>query len=238
MYRLFFEQMKPSTLNTENNAFIHSAEIIGLHDDLLADATWPRQRTPEAAEPFSLNFWLQTNHHNNCLLWLEEDLARRTQVQDKDIAANKRAIDRHNQARNDATERIDEALLIALKLVDPASAQTDAPVAQVPAGARLHSETAGSMIDRMSIMALKIKAMSEQTLRADVDEDHHRASENKLQRLRQQRADLGACFDELLADCRAGRAYFKVYRQFKMYNDPRFNPALVAEATRVSACKS
>jgi hypothetical protein len=27
----------------------------------------------------------------------------------------------------------------------------------------------------------------------------------------------------------AGRAYFKVYRQFKMYNDPRFNPALVAE---------
>ena len=29
--------------------------------------------------------------------------------------------------------------------------------------------------------------------------------------------------------CAAGRAYFKVYRQFKMYNDPRFNPALVSE---------
>ena len=30
----------------------------------------------------------------------------------------------------------------------------------------------------------------------------------------------------------AGRAYFKVYRQFKMYNDPRFNPALVKEQAR------
>ncbi len=30
-------------------------------------------------------------------------------------------------------------------------------------------------------------------------------------------------------DKRAFQAYFKVYRQFKMYNDPAFNPALVAE---------
>jgi hypothetical protein len=40
---------------------------------------------------------------------------------------------------------------------------------------------------------------------------------------------LGDCLDALIADARAGRAYFKVYRQFKMYNDPRWNPALVAE---------
>jgi hypothetical protein len=32
-----------------------------------------------------------------------------------------------------------------------------------------------------------------------------------------------------LAEARAGQAYFKVYRQFKMYNDARFNPVLVAE---------
>ena len=35
-----------------------------------------------------------------------------------------------------------------------------------------------------------------------------------------------AALDALLADARAGRATFKVYRQFKMYNDARFNPAL------------
>jgi hypothetical protein len=47
--------------------------------------------------------------------------------------------------------------------------------------------------------------------------------------LEEQRSDLASCLDQLLADSKAGRAYFKVYRQFKMYNDPRFNPVLVAE---------
>ena len=49
------------------------------------------------------------------------------------------------------------------------------------------------------------------------------------QRARQQRADLATCLDALLVDAARGTAYFKVYRQFKMYNDPRMNPALVQE---------
>ena len=61
------------------------------------------------------------------------------------------------------------------------------------------------------------------------------ASRVKLERLQQQRMDLGNCLDALMADAMAGRAYFKVYRQFKMYNDPRFNPALVAELQRTPA---
>jgi hypothetical protein len=124
---------------------------------------------------------------------------------------------------------VDEILLLALGLVDEPSARSDAPVSRVPAGARLNSETAGSIIDRMSIMALKLRAMREQTLRTDADEAHRASSVVKLQRLLQQREDLGSCLDALLADAVAGRAYFKVYRQFKMYNDPRFNPELVKE---------
>lgn len=173
--------------------------------------------------------WVAANHRFNSLLWAEEDLARRTTVAAEAIAANKRAIDGFNQARNDATERIDELLLTALGLVDAISARTDAPQATVPAGARLNSETAGSMVDRMSIMALKAHAMQAQATRSDVDDAHRSASQGRLQRLQQQRADLAGCFDALLADAAAGRAYFKVYRQFKMYNDARFNPALVAE---------
>jgi hypothetical protein len=71
--------------------------------------------------------------------------------------------------------------------------------------------------------------MQAQTERADADAAHLDASRVKLARLQQQRSDLAGCLDALLADAIAGRAYFKVYRQFKMYNDPRFNPVLVAE---------
>ena len=205
-----------------------SSELIALHDRLLAVAGWPVQEPPPCEG--ALWHWVQTNHRFNSLLWAEEDLARRTAVGDGEIAANKRAIDRYNQARNDATERVDEILLTALGLVDAASARTDAPQSTVPAGARLNSETAGSIIDRMSIMALKVNAMRSQTQRRDVDDAHRTSSQVKLERLLAQRGDLGACLDSLLADARAGRAYFKVYRKFKMYNDPRFNPALVAES--------
>ena len=204
-----------------------AAEVIALHDRLLATPGWPTEPPPLAPAPWD---WIAANHRFNSLLWAEEDLARRTTVAAAEIAANKRAIDGFNQARNDATERVDELLLVALGLVDEVSARSDTPVSTVAPGARLNSETAGSIIDRMSIMALKAHAMAWQTGRQDVDAAHREASRVKLARLQQQRHDLGQCLDALLADCQTGRAYFKVYRQFKMYNDARFNPALVAES--------
>ncbi|MDH4393355.1 MAG: DUF4254 domain-containing protein [Aquabacterium sp.] len=206
---------------------LQAPRLIALHDHLLAQPGWPADSTPQDAD--TLWCWVQTNHRCNSLLWAEEDLARRTTVGAEAIAANKRAIDGHNQARNDATERIDELLLVGLGLVDAATAATDTPVSTAPPGARLNSETAGSMVDRLSILALKVHAMRQQCARTDADAAHIAASQGKLARLEQQRADLGGCLDAMLGDARAGRAYFKVYRQFKMYNDPRFNPALVAE---------
>jgi len=200
-----------------------SSEVIALHDTALASA-------PTVVEANDLRGWIAVNHFHNRSLWAQEDLARRTLAADAEIVANKRAIDRHNQARNDAIERIDEFLLGALGLVDPATIASALPLSTAAPGARLNSETAGSMLDRISILGLKIAAMREQTARTDVDEAHRQACAERLQRLVQQRADLGGCYDELLADARAGRAFFKVYRQFKMYNDPRLNPALVAES--------
>ncbi len=212
---------------TRTEALPRAADVMSCHDTLLTSPGWPAaQPSPRDGELWP---WVQANHRNNSLLWAEEDLARRTQVADSEIAANKRAIDGYNQARNDAIERVDEILLVALGLVDAGSARTDAPVSTVPAGARLNSETAGSMIDRLSIMALKAHAMRQQTQRTDVDPAHRAASIVKLERLLQQRQDLADCLDALLQDAAAGRAYFKVYRQFKMYNDPRFNPQLVME---------
>ena len=206
---------------------VHAQVVTNLHDACLARVNWPQDDSVMPAD--GAWRWIAANHLFNSRLWAEEDLARRTQVAADDIALNKRRIDAFNQSRNDATERVDELLLIALGLVDEASAHSDAPRSLAPAGARLNSETAGSMIDRLSILALKIDAMRKQAVREDVDADHRDASAAKLHRLQAQRDDLAGCLDALLADAQAKRAYFKVYRQFKMYNDARFNPALVAE---------
>ena len=82
------------------------------------------------------------------------------------------------------------------------------------------------MTDRLSILSLKIHHMRLQTQRSDVDRVHIENCVPKLNRLTEQRADLAACLDRLLAECARGESHFKVYRQFKMYNDPALNPAL------------
>jgi hypothetical protein len=188
-----------------------SREILAFHDACLAEAEWPRRQPRNDKGVWA---WIEANHRNNSLLWAEEDLARRKNVADGEIAANKRAIDGFNQARNDAMERIDEEVLVGLGDVQRAP------------GARQHSETAGMMVDRLSIMALKIKAMAEQVARADASEEHRATCAGKLERLQEQRGDLAVCLDALVAACAAGREYYKIYRQFKMYNDPALNPCL------------
>jgi uncharacterized protein DUF4254 len=162
--------------------------------------------------------FIAANHRNNRLLWDEEDQARRTDVDDAAIAANKRAIDRYNQQRNDAIERIDEALL--------------ARVAGIPVAtdAWHNSETAGAMIDRLSILALKIHHMRAQTLRPDATQEHVARCAEKLMRLERQRDDLAHCLDALLTQAAEGRAFWRIYRQFKMYNDPTLNPYLYRSA--------
>lgn len=163
---------------------------------------------------------IAANHRFNCLLWREEDKARRQDVPAGDIADGKRRIDAYNQQRNDAVEAIDEAILGAL---------ASAGVTPGP-DARLSSETAGAMIDRLSILALKIHHMREQTLRLDAGAAHVDACAARLGRLVTQRTDLSGCLDRLLLETRDGRAYFKVYRQYKMYNDPALNPWLYGGA--------
>lgn len=155
-------------------------------------------------------------HACNFELWHEEDIARSPDVGAERIAEAKRKIDRLNQARNDGIEQLDDALAVALQQQGVVAAPD----------ALINSETPGSIIDRLSILSLRIFHMHEQTRRADVNADHIATVQKKLATCLEQRHDLSTALRQLLADIFAGRKRHKTYRQLKMYNDPNLNPYL------------
>jgi Protein of unknown function (DUF4254) len=153
-------------------------------------------------------------HRANFELWHEEDKARVPGVADAEIVRVKRAIDGLNQRRNDLVEKMDLWLMERL---------------DQDAGAPLHSETPGLMIDRLSILALKIYHTREEAQRASATESHRLRNAERLALLEEQRKDLAGCLDALWAEVLNGTRRFKLYRQMKMYNDPELNPAVYSQ---------
>lgn len=169
------------------------------------------EQVGEQVQTSPLEELVSLQHRANFDLWHREDAARDPLATDATIAAVKRAIDTLNQTRNDLVERIDTLLLEAVK--------------QNPS-APLNSETPGLIIDRLSILALKIFHTAEETARAGAGEEHKRRTRERLQVLEEQRRDLVVCLDALWSEVSAGIRRFKLYRQLKMYNDPTLNPVL------------
>lgn len=159
--------------------------------------------------------WIEENHAFNYQLWHAEDKARREDKGHTFVYQAKRDIDYFNQQRNDRVERIDEELFQSLK---PASPEVCA----------LNSETPGMMIDRLSILSLKIYHMALQKDRKEVDDMHRNACHKKFETLILQRDRLGNCLEILLKEIQERTRTFCVYHQFKMYNDPALNPELYA----------
>ena len=195
---------------------VEAQEIIGLHDAYLLNMAWPDESEMKYQASDSIFKFIEANHLFNTKLWNEEDLARRQNVSDSEITKNKRAIDKFNQSRNDFIEQIDSFILERISNT-------------ILKNAKQNSETLGAMIDRLSILSLKIFHMGIQTLRENVSETHIQTCSKKLEVLKIQRNDLCVCFNELLYDCMLGLQYFKQYKQCRMYNDPNLNPQLYAE---------
>ena len=159
-------------------------------------------------------------HRANFELWHEEDKARVPGVADAEIVRVKRAIDVLNQRRNDLVEKMDMWLIERL---------------EQEAAAPLHSETPGLMIDRLSILALKIYHTREETHRVSATEEHRLRNLDRLALLEEQRDDLAGCLDALWAEVLRGTRRFKLYRQMKMYNDPELNPAVYGRDSPTAA---
>lgn len=159
---------------------------------------------------------VEENHHFNYSLWHAEDRARREDKGFEFVYRAKREIDGFNQQRNNRMEAMDEWLYHHLQ----PSRDPQCPV---------HSESPGMMIDRLSILALKSYHMALQTQRRDVSQAHIDQCQQKLAVIKQQQAQLGQCLQQLLLELEQKTRTFRVYHQFKMYNDPQLNPELYAK---------
>ena len=190
-----------------NAIFNRAIEDYHRHDDV--DHVF---ETPFAAG--SLDALLYEKNMVDTVQWHLEDIIRNPEIDPAEALLIKRRIDRSNQERTDMVEYIDSYLLNKYKNIVPAP------------NARLNTETPAWAVDRLSILALKIYHMEQETRRTDVADAHRDACRRKLDVLLAQRTDLSQAIEELLADIEAGRKYMKTYKQMKMYNDPALNPVL------------
>jgi Mg2+ and Co2+ transporter CorA len=199
-------------------AFQRSIEDYHITDDVDAQLKNPYDEGSFEALLYGKN-WIDT------VQWHLEDIIRKPDINPAEGIAIKRRIDSSNQDRTDRVEKIDDYFLIQFKQVS------------YKPGARMNSETPAWLLDRMSILLLKIYHMKEQTMRKDAGADHIAKCQEKLSVLMEQKKDMQEAFDELIEDIQAGNRKFKVYRQMKMYNDASLNPMLYDQNNKSSLNK-
>ena len=165
-------------------------------------------------EKKDIKYLLYQKNWIDTVQWHLEDLIRDPKINPEDALKLKRTIDNSNQKRTDLVEYIDSYFLNKYKNVEISNSAT------------FNSESPAWAIDRLSILALKIFHMNEETKRKGASEEHKSNCCAKLEILTQQKEDLSSAIDQLLSDIESGTKYMKTYKQMKMYNDEDLNPVL------------
>ncbi len=165
----------------------------------------------------SFEYLLYKKNWIDTVQWHLEDIIRLPDINPVEALQIKRRIDKSNQERTDTVELMDDYFMEQFRHV------------QYKPHARINSETPAWLLDRMSILMLKIYHMREQTLRTDADADHIARCTTKLNVLLEQKDDMQLAFDQLIEDISKGERRMKVYRQMKMYNDASLNPVLYGQ---------
>lgn len=187
--------------------FNQSIQDYHIKDDVATPIENPFQENTIEALLYLKN-WVDT------VQWHYEDIIRDPEIDPVVGMELKRKIDKSNQHRTDLVEKIDDFYIEQFKGVG------------VKESATLNTESPAWVIDRLSILCLKIYHMQEQVDRVDVSDSHRLQCESKLAILKEQEIDLSNSFDQLLEDFEKGNKKIKVYRQMKMYNDDDLNPVL------------
>ena len=147
----------------------------------------------------SLDHLLYMKNWVDTVQWHLEDIIRDPNIDPVEALKIKRRIDRSNQERTDMVEYIDSYFLDLYKDV------------RVAADATVNTESPAWAIDRLSILALKIYHMRQETQRSDVDEAHRDACRKKLDVLLSQQVDLSRAIEGLVEAIGAGGKEMKPY---------------------------
>ncbi|RPI01342.1 MAG: DUF4254 domain-containing protein [Calditrichaeota bacterium] len=165
----------------------------------------------DISSPHGLTQWM---HYKNYEIWHLKDKMRRPDTPNEEVVECERLVDHYNRNRMKAIEQLD--IWIENVLMN----------ANIRPGHEIevNSETPGSIIDRLSIVVLKIFHLQEHDNNSVSDSELKKQIELRLKILEEQKTDLAYALDKLLLDLRQAKKRHKVYRQFKIYNDPSFHP--------------
>lgn len=164
----------------------------------------------DTSSPQGLTQWV---HYKNFVVWHLEERVRKGDLSPEKILEIQRSIDIHNLKRLEAMEQIDiwiENVLVSAGI---------RPGKEV----EVNSETIGSIVDRLSILTLKIFHLNERINAANTTNEEKQEILLRKNILVEQRADVATALDRLLLEYRQAKKRHCVYRQFKIYNDPNFH---------------
>ena len=138
----------------------------------LSPAVWAQQSAVPLTFPTQGLVWAHRLHLCNFRLWHVEDGVRRPGASERFIAQSKRAIDTFNQQRHEQIEQLDTWLFTLLYEHNPRRLTRT----------ELHSETPGNLLDRLSILTLKVYYMGREAERQDATVVHRQTCRHRLAR--------------------------------------------------------